>query len=187
MSQISDIRNYMPRRSDSFFFDSNIWMYLYCPLGNYSKRIIKPYGQFLQRVIRAKSKVYISSLVLSEFYNAYLRLEFNIRKAKSPAKYADYKMHFKGTKAYFSLLADINATVKNQILKLAYRIDDEFSHIDVLQFLTTIKKCDFNDAYYSMLAAIREMIIVTNDQDFYAEGRKVKILTANRKLLKKNN
>ncbi|MFQ5709447.1 MAG: type II toxin-antitoxin system VapC family toxin [bacterium] len=185
MSNIFDIRAYAPSSSEYFFFDTNIWMYLYCPLENYNKRTIQPYGQFLGKIIRAKSTIYISSLVLSEFYNAYLRLEFNLRRRKNPDRYSDFKRDFRRTGVCHSLLADITSAVKKQILKLAQRIDDDFSRINLGDLFQSIEKSDFNDSYYATLAAKKEMAIVTNDRDFIFKGSNVRILTANPHLLRK--
>lgn len=65
MSNIIAVDSYQPQVNDKFFFDTNIWMYLYCPIGNYKKRIIQKYDGFLKRALQSKSSIFISSLVLS--------------------------------------------------------------------------------------------------------------------------
>jgi len=185
MSNIIAIDSYQPQDRDSFFFDTNIWMYLYCPMGNYRRRITRKYDGFLKRVLQAKSSIFISSLVLSEFFNAYSRLEFNLLKDKEPSKYKDFKKDFRGTEAYKRMVNSIKTIVKTQILKLAKRIDDKFSNINLDELFENIERSDFNDNYYQLLAATENIKIVTNDSDF-ASTRKipVPILTANYKLLK---
>lgn len=185
MNNIIDISSYTPKKSEPFLFDANIWMYLYCPLGNYNKKIIRIYDQFLKQIIQANSTIYISSLILSEFFNAYCRLEFNIKKKKNPSRYNDYKKDFRTTQEYCDLITIIKTTVKNQILKLAHRIDDEFSNIDIDKLFSIIGISDFNDGYYHIFAEQKNITIVTDDRDFWIKNSNVKILTANKYLLKK--
>lgn len=78
MNNIIDICTYMPLENDKFFFDTNIWMYLYCPIGNYNKQVIGEYDGFFKKAYQARSPIFISSLVLSEFFNAWIKLDFNI-------------------------------------------------------------------------------------------------------------
>src|SRR3990172_1235292 len=89
-----------PKKSDSFFFDTNIWMYFYCPIGSYNQFIVSKYDKFFKKTLAVGSSIFVSSLILSEFFNAYCRLEFNILRVNDPSRYNDYKKNFKKTKAY---------------------------------------------------------------------------------------
>jgi len=185
MNNIIAIDSYQPQDDDKFFFDTNIWMYLYCPIGNHKKKVIKKYSDFLKKILHAKSSIFISSLVLSEFFNAYTRLEFNILKSNEPLKYRDYKKDFRETDAYKKLAVDIKTTVRTRILKFTERLDDGFSDISLDELFDGIEKSDFNDNYLLTLAANKNMKIVTNDCDFASIGKAtVTILTAHNKLLK---
>lgn len=35
---IKDIKKYAPKAMDNFFFDNNVWIYLFCPIGNHDKK-----------------------------------------------------------------------------------------------------------------------------------------------------
>lgn len=182
MSNIIAIDGYQPQNKDKFFFDTNIWMYLYCPIGNYKRRVTEKYDGFLKKVLQARSSIFISSLVLSEFFNTYTRLEFNMFKGEEPL---DFKRDFRGTDDYQRLMINIKTIVKRQILKVSERLDDKFSNMDLEELFENIEQSDFNDNYYQLLAAAENIKIVTDDYDF-ASTRKipVPILTANYKLLK---
>ncbi|MEA3450841.1 MAG: PIN domain-containing protein, partial [Bacteroidota bacterium] len=69
-----DINTYSPKASDKFFFDNNIWMYLYCPIGSYKEILVQKYSNLFGKILEVGAKIYVSSLVLSEFYNSYSRL-----------------------------------------------------------------------------------------------------------------
>ncbi|NIW80625.1 MAG: hypothetical protein GWN16_14715, partial [Calditrichae bacterium] len=164
-----DIDQYQPNPSDSFLFDNNIWMYLYCPLGNYGQHIIKKYDRFLKKTISSGSRIYITSLTLSEFINAYSRLEFNLKKRLDSSTYQDYKKDFKGTQEYKDLIDDIVNNIKGHILKVSSRISDSFETIDSEVLLNDLNESDFNDKYYAVLSYLRNMILVTDDADFINE------------------
>ncbi len=182
MSNIIAIDSYQPQEEDKFFFDTNIWMFLYCPMGNYKEAIVKKYDGFLKKAIGIKSSIFISSLVLSEFFNAYTRLEFNILKGKEPL---DFKKDFRGTDDYQRLVINIKTIVKTKILKLAKRLNDNFSNINIDELFEDIEQSDFNDKYYQFLAITENIMIVTDDSDFASTKKTtVPILTANYKLLK---
>jgi len=187
MSNIIDISSYVPREGDKFFFDANIWIYLYCPIGNHKRNVIKKYDSFLKKALRAKSSIFISSLVLSEFFNSWIRLEFNILKESDSDKYVDFKKDFRGTTPYKQSVFTIKTTVTKQIMKIAKRTDDEFEHISLDELFKGIEGSDFNDNYYLTMADSKSFKIVTNDYDF-ATSRKtsVAILTANYRLLRRD-
>ena len=95
-TKIIDVRKYNPKSSDVFFFDNNIWMYLFCPLGGFNKNKQKFYSAFLQSVQVANGTIFINSLVLSEFTNRYLRMDFEQWKKETKNYSADFKKDFVG-------------------------------------------------------------------------------------------
>ena len=40
MNNVMDIETYVPHNGDRYFFDANIWLYFYCPIGNHKQEII---------------------------------------------------------------------------------------------------------------------------------------------------
>ena len=187
MNNIIDISTYNPNKNDKFFFDANIWMYLFCPIGNYRKDIVAKYDGFLKKAIQSKSLIFISSLVLSEFVNAYARVEFNILKKKYPVKYKDFKKDFRKTEKYKKLAKEIKTVVKAKILKLSKKINDKFKDINLDKVFENIEEADFNDNYYKVLLSGGNIKIVTDDYDFGRVDECLSVVTANHKLLKKIN
>jgi predicted nucleic acid-binding protein len=183
MSNIIDINSYQPQKDDIFFFDTNIWMYLYCPLGDYKKHITQPYSNFFKKVLSKKSSIFIASVVLAEFFNACTRLEFNLLKNKEPEIYQDFKKDFRNSEHYKSTVITIKNVVKHHILKVAQRIDDKFNHINVDELFTDIELSDFNDNYIIFIANYEKMKVITHDSDFHKKNLKTAILTANKQLL----
>lgn len=186
MSSVIDINNYHPLESDRFFFDTNIWMYLLCPIASYRRDTIKKYDGFLKRVMQSKSSIFISSLVLSEFFNAYTRLEFNMLKREDSASYRDFKRDFRGTEKYKKLVTEIKTTIRTKILKISERISDKFADIDLDKILENIEEADFNDNYHKVLLPGEDIKIVTDDYDFVKVDESISVITANLKLLEEN-
>lgn len=181
MNNIVDISTYHPSKSDKFFFDANIWMYLYCPLGDYKRETIKEYDGFLKKAIQSKSSIFISSLVLSEFFNSWVRLDFNILNKSNPLK---FKTDYRNTKLYESQVLTIRTVVIRQIMQIAKRIDDKFANISLDELFEEIENSDFNDNYFLTMANLEGLKIVTNDLDFASPKKtSITILTANKKML----
>ncbi len=186
MSNIVEIDSYTPTSDDKFLFDANIWLYLYCPIGNYKKGIIKKYDGFLKNVIHSKSSIYVSSLILSEVFNRWVRLDFDILKESDPSKYIDFKRNFRNTQNYKDSVSTIKTVVKSQIMKIAHRIDDKFSTISLDKLFEEIENSDFNDNYFLAMATLENFKIVTHDSDFAFSSQKlpITVLTANKKMFK---
>lgn len=181
-NNIVDIRSYLPSKIDRFFFDTNIWLYIFCPIGDYEKRMIEPYSIFLKKILNSKSLLCISSLVLLEFIRGYLNIEIGIFTEKYDIKgHFNFKKHFRGTSEHKNALLDIEKTIKS-ILKIAEKIGDKFENIDVNNLFQDLDKIDVNDSYHINLASTEQLKIVTHDADF-GSNKKISILTANGKLL----
>ena len=183
MSNIIDVNTYNPNESDKLFFDTNIWMFLFCPIGSYKKDMVKKYDGFLKRAIQSKTSIFISSLVLSEFFNAYTRLEFNILKRRDSANYQDFKRDFRGTEKYKKLVMEIKTTIRTKILKTSERINDKFVDIDLDKVFEDIEESDFNDNYHKVLSSNEDIKIVTDDYDFVRVEESISVITANPLLL----
>lgn len=169
-----NIESYIPKASDKFFFDNNIWMYLYCPIGSYNKYSVKIYSDFFDKILQSRATIFVSSLILSEFYNSYSRLDFNIWKNNEKK---DYKKDFRPTQRYIETSEIIVNTIESRILGIAERIDDDFSSIQIDEINRKCNDLDFNDSYYIELSKKCACKIVTNDRDFLKISDNVDVLT----------
>ena len=63
--------------SDKIIIDANVLIYVYCPLnGSSSEQFASHYSSLIQKIVEAKASVYVNSLVVSEFINYWLRLDY---------------------------------------------------------------------------------------------------------------
>lgn len=181
--KIIDIKNYSPVKTDNFIFDTNIWLYLFCPLGGYNATIIKGYENFLVKIIKVNASIYLSSLILSEFINRYIRLDFNIKKSINPNKFVDFKKDYRPSPDYLNVVSTVQATLRQQIIRISKNINDSFSSYNLTEIINNIDKADFNDLCVEELSSIQDIKIVTHDKDFKITTKSVEIITSNPKLL----
>lgn len=167
---LSDISAYQPKFNESFFFDANIWIFLFCPIAFTGKRKQNLYSKFLADAQRSKSGIFINSLVLSEFANRYLRLEFDFWKKDPDHTGADYKKDFVGSVKYKEVIEEVIVQIRS-ILKLSEKVSDNFQAVSIENLFSEFGNCDFNDSYYIELSRMNNWKIVTDDADFFRNNK----------------
>ncbi len=163
------IENYTFAARDTLLLDANIWLFLYCPHGDPGAHGPAVYSAAFKNILAAKSSIYITSTVLGEFVNRYCRLAHRLLFAKG-ASTEDFK-EFRRT-ALFKHVAKAVADAGRRVLKDASPIDDSFISLDVLRILTDFEaaKQDFNDLLIAEVCKRRHLTLVTDDEDFSAQG-----------------
>lgn len=183
MIQINNIDSYVPKKNEGFLIDTNVWIYLFCPLAGYKPYLIKPYENFFNTALKNGSVFFISSMILSEFINRFLRLEFNIANSKSVIVYKDFKRDFRPSPLYKATALAVQSILKQNILKIVKPIEDRFSSINIQKLIESIDLIEFNDEYISELSSLGQIKIITDDSDFSLSKSNSQIITANKKLL----
>lgn len=140
-------------------------MYLFCPMGNYNKARQKAYSNFLQSVKSVGATIFINSLILSEFSNRYLRMDFEQWKKEQGVPDLDFKKHFIGTDRYKDTVTEIRQNVK-AIMKICEKMSDNFNAINLDNVFTHLTEIDFNDSYYIEFVPLIRAKLVTDDSDF---------------------
>ena len=109
--------------------------------------------------------IFINALVISEFCNQWLRIEFKTWSKKfSDTK--EYKKDFIHTPEFKNAVLDVkDALIK--IFRITERGSDNFNAIDLQNLLQEFGISDFNDSYYIELAHLNKWKIVTDDADFF--------------------
>jgi hypothetical protein len=164
-NRIEAVSNYSAKSSDIFFFDNNIWMYLYCPLGNYNKKKQAAYSKFFSYIISRNLHIYTNSLVLSEFANRYLKLDFEIEKKNNIGIYNSFKKDYMPSNHGKQTINTVKTHLQ-QIYKLCQKASDEFNSINMLEVFSLFTEIGFNDSYYVHQAIKKNWIIVSDDSDF---------------------
>lgn len=180
MIKISDVKHYSPTSKDVFFFDANIWILLFGSISNSKRSKQQQYSSFFKEVISARACIWINSLVLSEFSNALIRIEFEKwRRLPENVFKKSYKKDFVPSRSYKEVISEIKYMLK-QIVSQTERTSDNFNAVDLEKIYSEMENCDFNDSYYLELARLNKWKIVTDDADLFRNNDlNVEILTAN--------
>ncbi|WP_420576741.1 type II toxin-antitoxin system VapC family toxin [Ekhidna sp.] len=178
MANVYQVGDYNPRFNESFFFDTNIWIYLHCPIASHNQAAQRAYSAFYKKIISGNFGLFVNSLVLSEYANAYLRIDFTLWKNEEGRHGASYKQDFVGTDRFNETVEDVKDELR-VILKSTERMTDNFNAIDLDHVFTEFGRADFNDAYYLELAQMNDWKIVTHDRDLFEDNEMdVDIITA---------
>lgn len=165
MASCKYINNFTPVPSDNFFFDNNVWIFLFCPIGNHDKNKQKRYSCFLQQIMSSKATIWVNGVVLSEFINTSLRLDFNLWKQNANIVSPDFKKDYRQTIRYKSTIQSIISAV-TQILKISEKCTDNFNALDLNNIFNNLFNIDFNDLCYVELCKCTKYKLVTDDHDF---------------------
>lgn len=175
---ICDVKNYNFSHKDKLFLDANIWMYIHGqqesnnPLG-------EVYSDALGRILNAKSVICVDVLVVSEFINAFARMEW---KNDEKFKEKPFKS-FRNSRKFKAVALQISKYV-GQILNCCAPVESGFTCVDLPTLFADYAggRADFNDQIIAALCKRKALKLITHDSDFRNED--VFVITANKKLLK---
>lgn len=176
MANVSKIRDYKVTSGDCFFFDNNIWMYLFASIAGANSQKQKVYSSFLREIQSARATIFISSLILSEYTNRCLRLSFGQWVERNALIGVEYKRDYRGTDDFKASVETIEEEIK-AIMALCEKTPDNFNAINLDDVLKNMNSCDFNDSYYIELCKIGKFKLVTDDADMLSISDKIEIIT----------
>ena len=179
MAKIERIGDFKVKSGDYFFFDNNVWMFLFSPISgakDYQQRV---YSNLFKEIQSARATIFINSLVVSEYINRSLRLNHSLwrdRVVKSGVRFVDYKKDYRPTKEFEDAKNEVCDEMRN-ILSIAERKPDDFNAMDLTSVLAA-REMDFNDSYYVSFCKLNNFILVTDDKDMQSTSLDITILTA---------
>ena len=175
-NSIADIRSYSIQSGDRFFFDANVWLCLWGPAVS-SKRRSNAYSRAMCDIRVAGCPIFLDALVMSEFINAFARLEW-YRSVSASGKFKDFRKS-----PDFKPVANDIALNAKRIAMFCSACESEFTSVDIASLLNdfALGDSDFNDQMIAEICRKNGFALVTDDADFAGSG--LNILTANRGLL----
>lgn len=172
-----------------YFFDANLWLKILKPAFHLKGRDIK-YMAFFEKFKNHPEhpKIVLTTLVLSEVINRYLRdvtfksfCKKNGNFSPDPSYYKEvYRPSSQFRNDYISLCEDIK-TYQNFYELVPDGLATDVKQKDILT--SPPISLDFNDLYYYKLALKRGFTIVTDDKDFFVPD--VEVFTYNTQLIEK--
>ncbi len=171
------VNQYNFQSSDQLLLDTNIWLFLYGPQSPKNNPKVGIYSQAFNKILQAKSHIYIDALIVSEFINRYARIRQDLISSKVSFK------RFRQSPEFQAIASDIVADVK-RVLRHCIQIECDFETLAMDDLLDEFKtgNFDFNDQVLTALCKKRKLKLVTDDGDF--DTAEISVLTANIALLK---
>lgn len=172
------ISNYTVGPTEEFFFDTNVWMFIFAPLAGSKSDKQKVYSGLLGEILSRGATIWINSQVVAEYINRYLRMEFNQWKDQNQLPNADYKRDFRPTQEYVAALASAKSLI-SAILQKCTRQSDDFTAIDVEAIIKSMGvSCDYGDAIIIDLCKRKKYKLVTDDGDMTKTTFSFDVITA---------
>lgn len=196
--QFHNITDFDAAKEPSYFFDTNIWLAV---LSGQNEGKSKPYVDFFESVIalnqhkgkalrllqkknRHQPKIIMTSLLMSEIFNAYMRqiaMKLCYRESELPNK--QYKKDYRNTEHHAKQLSRLKAEFLSYSPYFRLKNDKFGESVTPKELCNQLQSdADFNDFYYYYMFCEDKTPIVTGDGDFIFQG--LKVITANPKLLK---
>ena len=166
-------------KNKKILFDANIWIYIFCEIGESSKFYVHTYSKAFFILLKSKNTIYTDLTVLSEFINRYLRIAFANYKEREGLQYFDYKKKYRKTADYKEAWTAVCDIVSNKILSKSQIINSEYNHTSIKKLLRDDQcETDFNDNHIVNLCEIEKMYLMTNDSDF--KNTNLNVITENK-------
>lgn len=200
--QITDISSLSVDYYPYYYCDANVWIAAlkYYGIGCQNAYEL-PYQTFIEAIvnlneindpqvekrIKNKPKIILSSLVLSEIVNAFMRNVAMKAFFGGNDEYCnyDYKRDYRDNASsdYKSQLTNLCTDILS-FKDYTILLSDEFNSINPFDWITQLPTIDtdFNDLYYYKFLIDKNIPFVTHDKDFKFQD--IPIITANPRLLK---
>lgn len=172
------ISNYTVGSNEEFFFDTNVWMFLFAPLAGAKQNKQKAYSKLLGEIVSRGATIWINSQVVAEYINRCLRMEFAEWKNRTHSYGADFKHDFRLTSDYASTLQDTKSQVL-AILQKSTKYPDDFHTVDIDAIISSMgQSFDYGDAVIVDLCKRKKFKLVTDDSDMTRSDLPFTIITA---------
>lgn len=174
-----DAASYTFRAGEPILVDANVWLYLQPPAAQpASGWAVASYSKVFSRLLQAKAQPVVDALILSEYLNRYIRIEYD---AAWKTRYPKFKQFRRSPDAATILQAAVAEI--GQILKTSKACDTPLANVDLPAVLEAVQNgtADFNDGLLIENCRLNGWKLLTNDSDMTMGG--IDLLTANKKLL----
>ena len=170
-STISDIND------KKVFFDANILIYLFWATGSYWEQT---YANLYSRLNRQNNSYVIDFLVISEFINRAIKMEYQNYLDENGLTYQEYKYKtYRDSQDGKEALSDIYTIVSSEILESFEVVEKAYSK-DGVSSMFIVDSLDFTDKAIEQICSENDFVLLTNDKDF--KDSTIDILSCNRNL-----
>ncbi|WP_018989136.1 hypothetical protein [Aromatoleum toluclasticum] len=163
---------------EPILIDANVWLYLQPPAAQPAPSWAATYSGVFSRLLQAKARPIVDALILSEYLNRYIRIEYDACWRTHYPKFKDFRLSADAAGILQSAVAEMK-----QILKTSTACDTPLIRIDLPTVLVAVQSgtADFNDALMIENCRLNGWKLLTHDSDMTMGG--IDLLTANKRLL----
>lgn len=180
-----DARNYKPSNENKFFFDANIWLFIYGPVGNHNNCQVNNYSKLFYKLQSQRCDIYTNSVVISEYTNRFARMEFIHHQEDLGLENYEFKK-FRDSEDFQDIALEIAANIR-KIVRFSKICNHEIDDNALFEVADNFEsgKHDFNDLIITEICRDKNLILVTDDGDFKSSN--IELVTANEKMLNTKN
>ncbi len=174
-----DLSSYSFKLGEQVLVDTNIWLYLFPAPGNPSQRFASQYSTAFSNLVTAQAQPVLDPMVLSEYLNRYIRIEWGGNYKSQYPKFKDFR-----NSQGFSAIASSAEVFAKRIVAFCKIHSIPANELNLNQALADFStgQVDFNDAILIDICKKKNLKLMTNDGDFQAGG--IEVLTTNPRLLR---
>jgi predicted nucleic acid-binding protein len=173
-----DATSYQFNAGEGILIDANIWLYLAPPATQPTPPWVRTYSSVFARLLHANAVPLVDTLVLSEYCNSYLRLEYNASWKTQYPQFKTFRQSQDGHAVLQTAVAEMAAILRQSTL-----CDTVLTAIDIPGVLQAVQSgsLDFNDGVMLENCRLHNWKLLSHDGDMTLGG--IDVLTTNRKLL----
>lgn len=149
---------------DQVFVDTNILIFLFSPsFVNSHQYQVDKYTTIYQKLLSSQCDLYVNELVISEFINRCMRIDFERNFNTDGTK--NYKQDYRPSEEYDKTLRIVLNQIK-KFLKHIKKLDDDFMNFNVVDTMKSCIKSDFNDLIIADTVTKNSLKLLSDDADF---------------------
>ncbi len=171
---------YVFRADEQILVDANVWLYLQPPAAQPAPSWAnRGYSRVFANLLAAGAVPVIDALILSEYLNRYVRIEYDACWKEGYSKFKDFRSSPAGVNVTENAVAEAE-----HILSFTGRLQDTMANeISLSDVFAEFKQgsIDFNDGILIENCRLRQWKFLTHDADIRVGG--IDVLTLNKKLL----
>jgi predicted nucleic acid-binding protein len=165
-------------KNKKILFDANIWIYIFCEIGEFRKYYVDKYSKAFFILLKTPNTIYTDLIVISEFIIRYLMISFENYIKRENLLTFDYKKDYRKTSDFEEAWTSVCDIVSMKILSKSLIINSDYNQTSIKKLLRKDQfETDFNDKHIINLCEIENMFLMTNDADF--KNTDLNIITEN--------
>jgi predicted nucleic acid-binding protein len=147
------------------FLDANIWLYIFCPLGNHKPQTINKYSAAFKKLLLLNNQLLTDVVVLSEVVNRWISFGFEQYK-QHPGHENLKRKQYRNSQDYIELTENIFKILSEQLKRFEVA-NCLYSSGDLSSLLCNMgTTTDFNDEHILSTCRTHNSYLLTDDGDF---------------------